>query len=127
VQPGEPDLRELHDAWLEWLRRQGIDPEIGARLGEAMLAAGLELVDHSARYEQFPLLQGRGFAWAARHRLVEAGLADERDLERWDAAFRRWLAAPRERVVFLPLFRAIGVLPGAPADMANNRSQKFTT
>jgi len=107
VVPRDEPLDDLHPRWLEWVRRQGGDLDIGAQLGELVVECGLDLVDHSARYESFAAIPNwRGAAWNARERLVEAGLATPCDLRRWDAAFRR--PDPTKRTIFLPLFRAIG-------------------
>jgi hypothetical protein len=50
-------------------------------------------------------------AWAARQAMVDAGLATEEDLARWDRAYDRDTAASGRRLVFVPNFRAVGAAP----------------
>lgn len=107
--PDDDDVADCYACWFELMRRQGNDLLIGPKLGRLVTEAGLELVDRDARYgmtasEDF----WRGGPWAARQAIVDAGLASDDDVRRWDAGFRRLFSLTGSRVIFSPWYRAIG-------------------
>jgi SAM-dependent methyltransferase len=117
--PDNDDVADCCERWLELMRRKGNDLLIGSKLGRLQTEAGLELVERDARYgttasEDF----WRGMGWAARQAIVDAGLATNDDVHRWDAGFRRLFALPGDKILFVPWYRAIGrkkrTLPNKP-------------
>lgn len=53
----------------------------------------------------------RGPAWAAREALVQAGLAEQADIQRWSSAFERADGQQDRPTMFAPLFVGIGRAP----------------
>jgi SAM-dependent methyltransferase len=97
----------------EALRRQGADPELGRRLGELFVAAGLQAtVGVMTGRWNLPASPDDGFEaeWAMRERDL-AGLLPYIELERLKAADRYALASGR-RILFVPTFYALGKKPG---------------
>jgi len=104
-----PDMASLGRLQAEALRRQGADPEIGRRLGELFVAAGLQAtVGVMAGHWDAPAWPDDEFEaeWAMRERDLSALLPFE-ELHRLRSADRRALAAGR-RVLFVPTFYALG-------------------
>jgi hypothetical protein len=105
----DPDLQDLQERYVELHRGLGNDPSVGLRLAQFLAQAGLEVIHHSGRWDILTRQPGiRPPSWAAREAMVEAGMADESDLERWDAAFARMDAQPEQPTLFIPLFVAVG-------------------
>jgi hypothetical protein len=105
-----PEAVPLGRLQAEALRRQGADPEIGRRLGELFVAAGLEAtVGVMAGHWNLPASPGDGFEaeWAMRERDL-AGLLAPGELDRLRSLDRRALAEGR-RILFIPTFYAVGL------------------
>jgi hypothetical protein len=51
----------------------------------------------------------RGGPWAAREAIVEAGLATQADVTRWDDAFRRAAERLDPCLSFIPWYRAVEI------------------
>ncbi|MFE7174391.1 class I SAM-dependent methyltransferase [Streptomyces sp. NPDC057616] len=84
-----PAFDEMHELYGELHRRRGDDLNIGTRLDELLVAAGLDLVVFEGHIDVVTPPPGmRGPAWAAREALVAEGLATLDDVARWDAALR---------------------------------------
>jgi len=109
ARPADPDLEDLQSRYCGLHAARGNDIQVGLRLAELLEAAGLEVISFTGRYAIVPMPAGaRGPAWAARTALIEAGMADTADVERWDAAYQRVDAAPRPQTIFAPVFIGIG-------------------
>lgn len=107
--PTTPEMDELNDRYRAWHEAQGNDLSVGLRLDELLEAAGLEVTAYEGRFEIAEAPRGlRPPAWAAREALLAAGLADENDIARWDAAFADLDARPSGVTMFAPLFWATG-------------------
>jgi hypothetical protein len=108
--PDDDDVADCCERFLELMRRQGNDLLIGSKLGRLQIEAGLELVEFNARYGTTARSEDfwRGCGWAARQAIVDAGLATDVDVHRWDAGFSRLFALPGDKVLFVPWYRAIG-------------------
>lgn len=108
----DPELEDLSGAYAELHRRKGNDLQPGPRLGRLLRAAGLELVEHVARYETLVAPPGlRPPAWAAREAMLEAGVITAADVERWEAAFARQDSAPVRPRLFASQYVGIGRRP----------------
>jgi SAM-dependent methyltransferase len=105
-----PEMAPLGGLQAEALRRQGADPELGRRLGELLMAAGLRAtVGVMAGHWDLPLLPDDGFEaeWGMRERDLAGVLAPE-ELGRLRSLDRQALVEGR-RVLFVPTFYALGV------------------
>ena len=104
-----PEMVPLGRLQAEALRRQGADPEIGRRLGELFVRAGLQVtVGVMAGRWNLPALPDDGFKaeWAMRERDL-AGLIPAERLKRLRADDRQALLEGR-RLLFVPTFYALG-------------------
>jgi hypothetical protein len=110
VLPYDRHLEEQRNRFLELLELLGNDLAIGAKLAELIVESGLELVEDDVRWDVVPVEAsvGRALCAQAGPAMQRAGLATARDVERWDAAWERFAADPVDKVVFMPLFSAIG-------------------
>ncbi len=107
-----PDLEDLGDRYVEFLRSRGNDPQVGLRLAELLGNAGLEVSDHRGFYNILSPQPGiRPPHWAARDAMVASGHASAADLARWQAAFEALDAAGERPTIFAPLFSATGRRP----------------
>jgi hypothetical protein len=107
-----PDLEDLGDRYVEFLRSRGNDPQVGLRLAELLGNAGLEVSDHRGFYNILSPQPGiRPPHWAAREAMVASGHATAADLARWQAAFEALDAAGERPTIFAPLFSATGRRP----------------
>ncbi len=112
IRPADQDLEDLNDRYGELHRRRSNDISVGLRLEELLRAASLDLVDFSGQYMIVKPQPGmRGPAWAAREALVEAGLAEPADVQRWSEAFERADGRHDRPTMFAPLFIGIGRAP----------------
>ena len=104
-----PDLVSLGRLQAEALRRQGADPNLGRRLGELFVAAGLQAtVGVMAGRWRLPAFPDAEFEaeWAMReHDLT--GLLSPEELRRLRSADRQALTEGR-RILFVPTFYALG-------------------
>jgi len=108
-----PEMVSLGRLQAQALRQQGADPELGRRLGELFVAAGLRAtVGVMAGRWELPAAPDGGFEaeWAMRERDL-AGLLPPEELRRLRAADRQALTAGR-RMLFVPTFYALGRLVG---------------
>lgn len=104
-----PEMVSLGDLQAEALRRQGADPEIGRRLGELFVAAGLRAtVGVMAGRWSLPASPDDGFEaeWTMRERDL-AGLISSDEMHRLRVADRQALADGR-RLLFVPTLYAWG-------------------
>jgi SAM-dependent methyltransferase len=108
----DPELVDLQDRYVEFHRTLGNDPSVGLRLAQFLSRAGLEVIQHTGRWDIVPRQPGiRPPSWAARDAMVRAGVASDSDVARWDAAFARMDARPEQPTLFIPLFSAVGRQP----------------
>lgn len=115
TRPSDPDLEDLNARYRQWHERQGNDLSVGLRLSELLEEAGLETIEFGGRFDIISPAPGfRPPSIAAKQSLIDAGLATEDDVARWEAAFRRMDGLERRPVVFAPVFCAIGRRPTAP-------------
>ena len=104
-----PEMVSLGRLQAESLRQQGADPEIGRRLGELFVAAGLQAtVGVMAGRWDLPASPDGGFEaeWAMRERDL-AGLVPPEELRRLRSADRQALR-DGQRTLFVPTFYALG-------------------
>jgi SAM-dependent methyltransferase len=108
----DPDLVDLQERYVEFHRGLGNDPSVGLRLAQFLARAGLEVIQHRGRWDIGTRPIGiRPPSWAAHEAMVQAGVADESDVARWDAAFAGMDARSEQPTVFVPTFVAIGRRP----------------
>jgi ubiquinone/menaquinone biosynthesis C-methylase UbiE len=109
----DPDLDGLTETYVEFHRRRGNDPQVGLRLGELATQADRTDVEHRGWFNIVPMAPGLGppSSWAARDAMVEAGIIDETDVARWQAAFDRSDIAEVGPTLFAPLFSVVGRRP----------------
>ncbi len=106
-----PEMVSLGQLQAEALRQQGADPELGRRLGELFVAAGLRAtVGVMAGRWDLPASPDGGFEaeWTMRERDL-AGLLPAEELRGLRSADRQALMDGRH-VLFIPTFYALGKL-----------------
>ena len=104
-----PELVALGQLQAQALRQQGADPELGRRLGEIFVGAGLQAtVGVMAGRWDLPTAPGSGFEaeWAMRERDL-AGLVSPEELCQLRSVDRQALTTG-QRMLFVPTFYAIG-------------------
>jgi SAM-dependent methyltransferase len=104
-----PEMVPLGRLQAKALRRQGADPELGRRLGELFVAAGLQAtVGVMAGGWSLPASPDDGFEaeWAMREHDLD-GLIDPGELRRLRSLDRQALTEGR-RILFVPTFYALG-------------------
>jgi SAM-dependent methyltransferase len=112
TRPSDPDIVDLNDRYRQWHEGQGNDLSVGLRLSELLEDAGLETIEFGGRFDIIQAPPGfRPPSLAAKQSLVDAGLATEDDVARWEAAFSRFDGLEKRPVVFAPIFCAIGRRP----------------
>lgn len=105
----DPDLADLHGKYLEFHKSKGNDLQPGLRLGNLLRAAGLELLEHTGRYDVMAAPPGmRPPPWAAREAMLEAGIVTGDDISRWEQAFGRSDRQEQPPTVFVTGFAGIG-------------------
>lgn len=107
-----PELALLGRLQAEALRRQGADPQMGRRLGELFVAAGLRTtVGVMAGRWELPSVPDADFSaeWAIRRHDLSTSLPPE-ELDRMEEIDREALRAGR-RILFVPTFYALGRKP----------------
>ena len=88
IDPPIPDLVDLTERYIAYLRSLGRNPAAGPMMGSTLAGAGFELAGRHAEYVMPPRGTGiRPPSWAARDAMVAAGIATAADVERWDRAF----------------------------------------
>lgn len=109
-----PEMAPLGRLQAEALRRQGADPELGRRLGELFVAAGLQAtVGVMAGRWNLPGSPDDGFEaeWAMRERDL-IGLVPPEELHQLRIVDRQALT-DGHRILFVPTFYALGRKPGS--------------
>lgn len=107
-----PELASLGRLQAEALRREGAEPQMGRRLGELFVAAGLRTtVGVMAGRWELPAAPDADFSaeWAMRRRDLFPYLPSE-ELDRLEEIDRKALRAGR-RLLFVPTFYAFGQKP----------------
>jgi SAM-dependent methyltransferase len=109
MSPPHPDLEDLHSRYLEYQAGRGNDLQVGRSLGDLLEGAGLGVEVFRVTGPVIRAPAGvRSPGWAARGRLVAAGLATAADVARWDAAFRRLDARAPRPWGAMPIVVAVG-------------------
>jgi SAM-dependent methyltransferase len=109
--PDDPDL-DIIDRYLAFHASRGSDLMVGLRLGGLLEDAGLDVERFRSVSSMFRLPPGvRGPHWAARQAMVDAGVATDEDVARWDRAFSRMDGSARRPWTFVPVLAAIGRRP----------------
>jgi predicted O-methyltransferase YrrM len=112
MRPSDADIEDQSDRYRQWHDKRGNDVSVGLRLGELLVAAGLEVQRHEGRYLIATSPPGfRPPSWAACDALVADGLACPADLDRWPGAFARLDMRQTRPTMFVPLFMASGQKP----------------
>lgn len=107
-----PDLLDLTERYIQFLRTRGNDPQIGLRLGELLSSARLAVLDHRGWYTVMPAPVGmRPPSWAARDAMVAEGIATPADVDRWQRALEKLDTQQKRPVLFAPFFTAVGRRP----------------
>jgi SAM-dependent methyltransferase len=110
--PAEPDVVDMMDRYVEFHRARGNDLQIGLRLAKLLAAAGLEVVEHRGFYSIVNTPPGmRPPPWAARQAMIDAGVATDENVARWEATLARMDGLEERPTFFAPLFNAIGRYP----------------
>jgi FkbM family methyltransferase len=100
---------EINKSYAQMHERLGNDLSVGLRLGELLDNAGLQDIEHRGKFDIFRPQPGmRPPNWAARDEMLQAGLIDQTDIERWQAEFERFDRGEVNVTLFLPLFSAWG-------------------
>jgi SAM-dependent methyltransferase len=107
----QPELADIVQTYADFHAQLGNDPMIGLQLGPLIEGAGLELVDFVGRINMNEA--GRGIrppAWAARQAMLDSGIVDAADIERWGAALDRIDELPdgERPTIYFPSYVAIG-------------------
>ncbi len=114
VTPPDPDLDDLDARYRAFHRSRGNDLRTGTRLGALLESTGLDVLADERRDLAFEPPPGvRPPAYAAIGAMVEAGLADDADLARWQAACERLDAATVRPIVRVMQHTAIARRPSA--------------
>ncbi|MDA4117991.1 MAG: methyltransferase domain-containing protein [Thaumarchaeota archaeon] len=112
IRPVDPDIEDLSNRYINYLKSLGNDVSIGLRLGELVKGAGLVTTERDARYQIIDSVKGiRPPSWAAHQSMVNAGAATVEDVARWDAALHRYEELQSDKVVFAPIFRVVARRP----------------
>jgi SAM-dependent methyltransferase len=107
--PADPDVQDLLGRYLEYQTGRGNDLLVGRKLGTLLERAGLTVEVFRVGGPVIRVPVGiRSPAWAARGELIDAGLATDADVARWDAGFRRMDAWPQRPWGSMPLVVAVG-------------------
>lgn len=109
----EPDFLEQGARYADFQRARGNNVDIGPRLAALLVDAGLDLVEHEARYQKVPgslLAQAGGPPLAAQQEMREAGFVADEDARRWAAARARIATIPYA-ALFVAQYLAVGRAP----------------
>ena len=105
--PCSADLVELNERYVHFHSGRGNDPQVGLRLRELAIGAGLEVVHFRGWFDVTVAPVGmRPPSWAAREAMVASGVASTADVGRWATAFEA-LDAALERPLVFPAFFAV--------------------
>jgi SAM-dependent methyltransferase len=109
ISPSDPDVEDLNSRYLEYQTGRGNDLQIGRSLGPLLEGAGLTAEVFRVGGPVIRMPEGvRSPAWAARDELIDAGMATDADVVRWDAAFRRMDALAQRPWASMPMVLAVG-------------------
>jgi ubiquinone/menaquinone biosynthesis C-methylase UbiE len=116
--PPHPAFDRLCEIFTAAFSRNGADPHIGRRMAELYREAGLEDVTVDARAGLYPPGHSRrtiraDLVRAMRPRIIELGLADERELDELDGSVREHFDNPDTVVMPHLLFLTWGRKPAA--------------
>ncbi len=107
--PPDPDLTDMLDRYVGYLRSVGRNPAAGPALGSVLAASGFEVIARQAGYFMPPPSTSvRPPAWAAREAMCDAGFADHDDIARWDHALDR---ATKTRIAAFIAFHLVVARP----------------
>lgn len=105
-------LSDVLERYRAFHASMGNDLSIGLRLGELLEQAGLEQVDHRGQYQVMKPSPGmRPPAWAAREKMLAAGVIDEDDVARWQIEFDRLDRGEVRVTMFVASFTAFARKP----------------
>lgn len=104
-----PDQQDLEQRWITMMRRRGNDPALGRQLAAVLAQAGFRVDAVQDRVDE--LAVDRSPAWTARHALLEAGLATDAEIHRWESAISRRLSTTGKLTVQLPVYCAVAARP----------------
>lgn len=105
-------LREMAERYGRLHASLGNDLSVGLRLGELLERAGLQLLDHTGRYQVVRTQPGmRPPAWAARQQMLATGVIDEDDVRRWQSELERMDRGELAFTMFVPVFTAFARRP----------------
>jgi SAM-dependent methyltransferase len=109
VPPSTAPIAELHERYQAYQRGRGNDPAVGLRLPELLESAGLDVETFRTACAPRRRTSGeRGPSWAARHAMVDDGVATPEDLERWAHQFEELDAQAKQPWMIGCAFTAIG-------------------
>lgn len=110
VRPDIAVFTEMSRRYAEFHAQRGNDLCTGLRLDQLLAAAGLETRAYRGDFLILTPPPGlRPPVWAAREQMREAGVIDDADIARWDAALTEYEAKPP--TLFNPMFYAVGTKP----------------
>ena len=105
----DPELGDLHERYVQFQSARGNDLQVGLRLGQLIVGAGLKVVVHEGRYSIITPPPGvHPPAWAARESMLADGIATAEDVARWGEALDRMDHSAVRPTVFVANFVAIG-------------------
>jgi len=105
----DPDLDDVMARYAQFHRQAGNDPMVGLQLARLLAAAGLDPMEFVGRYSILEAPPGmRPPAWAARERMLSAGVIDKDTLQRWAAGFERFDRAAPRPTLFVSQFIGVG-------------------
>ena len=110
IRPVDPDIEDLSNRYINYMKSLGNDVSIGLRLGELVNGAGLVMTEREAHYQIIDMAKAKGIrppSWAAHQSMVKAGAATMEDVARWDAALQHYAEQQVEKVAFVPVFRVV--------------------
>jgi SAM-dependent methyltransferase len=113
IVPSTDDIDDMMDRYIKFHRQLGNNPRIGLQLQHLLVAAGLEPVEFTGRYDIIAAPPGlRPPPYAAREAMMVAGLASAEDVERWGRALEALDASAERPLIFPSVFVALGRRPG---------------
>jgi SAM-dependent methyltransferase len=109
IRPHAPDLDDLAHRYGKLHAANGNDFAVGLRLRDFVERAGLEVVEYTGIYRILQPPPGvRTPTWAARQAIVDAGLATDEDVARWDRAFLALDHMQPRPTIYYPVFICVG-------------------
>lgn len=109
LHPSTDDLDDLMQRYVSYHRARGNNIEIGLELSWLLTDADLDVIAYQGRIEIITTVPGmRPPGWAAREAMRAAGVADEDDFARWEAALTEFDGVQPRPLMFPALFVALG-------------------